>query len=102
MKSTLNLSRRLMQVLAVTLLACSQFFFFGCSSGETTHRYTLTLSNISECGTLSPDKTSIKIKEGEVLTAYKPTVTPKQELFLLNGRTLTAIHSILIRQLPQT
>ena len=83
MKSTLNLSRRLMQVLAVTLLACSQFFFFGCSSGETTHRYTLTLSNISECGTLSPDKTSIKIKEGEVLTAYKPTVTPKTGAFFI-------------------
>ena len=83
MKSSLTLSRRLMQVLAVTLLACSQFFFFGCSSGETTHRYTLTLSNISGCGTLSPDKTSIKIKEGEVLTAYKPTVTPKTGAFFI-------------------
>ena len=85
MKSSLNLSRRLMQVLAVTLLACSQFFFFGCSSGEedTTPRYTLTLSNISGCGTLSPDKTSIKIKEGEALTAYKPTVTPKTGAFFI-------------------
>ena len=85
MKSSLNLSRRLMQVLAVTLLACSQFFFFGCSSGEedTTPCYTLTLESKYGCGTLSPDETSIQIKEGEVLTAYKPTVTPKPGTFFI-------------------
>ena len=85
MKSSLNLSRRLMQVLAVTLLACSQFFFFGCSSDEedTTPSYTLTLYSKYGCGTLSPDKTSIQIKEGEVLTAYKPTVTPEPGTFFI-------------------
>ncbi|MBR0486453.1 MAG: hypothetical protein IJJ70_01940 [Treponema sp.] len=85
MKSSLNLSRRLMQVLAVTLLACSQFFFFGCSSDEedTTPSYTLTLYSKYGCGTLSPDKTSIQIKEGEVLTAYKPTVTPEPGAFFI-------------------
>ncbi len=85
MKSSLNLSRRLMQVLAVTLLACSQFFFFGCSSDEedTTPYYTLTLVNKYSCGTLSPDKSSIQIKEGEALTAYKPTVTPEPGTFFI-------------------